>query len=99
MAAGEPLTRTFAITAAFTVLISGGAALIIVIVPELVFQIIFADRYIPVPHLVWAYTIAGSLLALLTPLDLLPHRGRYASRMGLVDAAEHRVRRHAVGSP
>ena len=68
VAAGEPLTRTLAVTAAFTVLIGGGAALVIVVVPELVFQIIFADRYVPVPHLVWAYTIAGSLLALLTLL-------------------------------
>ena len=68
VAAGEPLTRTLAITAAFTVFIGGGAALVIVVVPELVFQIMFADRYIPVPHLVWAYTVAGSLLALLTLL-------------------------------
>ena len=68
VAAGEPLTRTLAVTAAFTVSIGGGAALVIVVVPELVFQIMFADRYIPVPHLVWAYTVAGSLLALLTLL-------------------------------
>ena len=68
VAAGEPLTRTLAVTAAFTVFIGGGAALVIVVVPELVFQIMFADRYIPVPHLVWAYTVAGSLLALLTLL-------------------------------
>lgn len=68
VAAGEPLTRTFAVTAAFTVLISGGAALVIVVLPEFVFQVIFADRYAPVPQLVWGYTLAGSLLALLTML-------------------------------
>ena len=67
-AVGEPLTRTFAVTAAFTVLISGGAALVIVLFPHMVFQVIFADRYAPVPPLVWAYTVAGSLLALLTLL-------------------------------
>jgi len=48
VAAGEPLTRTFAVTAAFTVVIGGGAALVIVALPELVFRIIFADRYVPV---------------------------------------------------
>ncbi len=83
VAAGEPLTRTFAITSAFTVLISGGAALVIVLVPELVFQIIFADRYVPVPSLVWGYTLAGSLLALLTLLTYF-HIGAGTLRVWVV---------------
>ena len=83
VAAGEPLTRTFAITGAFTVLISGGAALVIVLVPELVFQIIFADRYVPVPPLVWGYTLAGSLLALLTLLTYF-HIGAGTLRVWVV---------------
>lgn len=82
-AAGEPLTRTFAVTAAFTVLISGGAALVIVAVPELVFQIIFADRYVPDPPLVWAYTLVGSLLALLTLLTYF-HIGAGTLRVWVV---------------
>ena len=83
VAAGEPLTRTFAVTAAFTVLIGGGAALIIVALPELVFQIIFADRYVPVPQLVWAYTLAGSLLALVTMLTYF-HIGAGTLRVWVV---------------
>ena len=83
VAAGEPLTRTFAITGAFTVLISGGAALVIVVVPELVFQIIFADRYSPVLPLVWGYTVAGSLLALLTLLTYF-HIGAGTLRVWVV---------------
>lgn len=83
VAAGEPLTRTFAVTAAFTVLISGGAALIIVVVPEFVFQVIFADRYVPDPPLVWGYTLVGSLLALLTLLTYF-HIGAGTLRVWLV---------------
>ena len=83
VAAGEPLTRTFAVTAAFTVLISGGAALVIISVPELVFQIIFGDRYTPVPSLVWAYTLIGSLLALLTLLTYF-HIGAGTLRVWVV---------------
>ena len=83
VAAGEPLTRTFAVTAAFTVLISGGAALVIVALPELVFQIIFADRYVPVPQLVWGYTLAGSLLALVTMLTYF-HIGAGTLRVWVV---------------
>jgi len=83
VAAGEPLTRTFAVTAAFTVLISGGAALIIVVAPEFVFQVIFADRYIPDPPLVWGYTLVGSLLALLTLLTYF-HIGAGTLRVWLV---------------
>ena len=83
VAAGEPLTRTLAVTAAFTVLIGGGTALVIVVVPELVFQIMFADRYIPVPHLVWAYTVAGALLALLTLLTYF-HIGAGTLRVWVV---------------
>ena len=83
VAAGEPLTRTFAITGAFTVLISGGAALVIVAAPTLVFQIIFADRYVPVPPLVWGYTLAGSLLALLTLLTYF-HIGAGTLRVWVV---------------
>ena len=83
VAAGEPLTRTFAVTAVFTVLISGGAALVIVVVPEMVFQIIFADRYIPVPELVWGYTLVGSLLALLTLLTYF-HIGAGTLRIWVV---------------
>ena len=83
VAAGEPLTRTFAVTAAFTILISGGAAMVIVALPELVFQIIFADRYVPVPQLVWGYTLAGSLLALLTMLTYF-HIGAGTLRVWVV---------------
>lgn len=83
VAAGEPLTRTFAVTAAFTALISGGAALVIVALPELVFQIIFADRYAPVPQLVWGYTLAGSLLALVTMLTYF-HIGAGTLRVWVV---------------
>ena len=83
VAAGEPLSRTFAVTAAFTVLISGGAALVIVLVPDLVFQIIFGDRYIPVPQLVWGYTLAGSLLALVTLLTYF-HIGAGTLRVWVV---------------
>lgn len=83
VAAGEPLTRTFAVTAAFTVLISGGAALVIVALPEFVFQVIFADRYIPVPQLLWGYTVAGSLLALLTLLTYF-HIGAGTLRVWVV---------------
>ncbi|MDE2991795.1 MAG: hypothetical protein OXU21_12160 [Chloroflexota bacterium] len=83
VAAGEPLTRTFAVTAAFTVLISGGAALIIVVAPEFVFQVIFADRYVPDPPLVWGYTLVGSLLALLTLLTYF-HIGAGTLRVWLV---------------
>lgn len=83
VAAGEPLTRTLGITAVFTVLISGGTALIIIVAPSLVFQIIFADRYAPVPTLVWAYTLAGSLLALLTLLTYF-HIGAGTLRVWVV---------------
>ncbi len=83
VAAREPFTRTFAVTAAFTMLISGGAALIIVAAPEFVFQIIFADRYVPDPPLVWAYTLVGSLLALLTLLTYF-HIGAGTLRVWLV---------------
>ncbi len=83
VAAREPFTRTFAVTAAFTMLISGGAALIIVVAPEFVFQIIFADRYVPDPPLVWAYTLVGSLLALLTLLTYF-HIGAGTLRVWLV---------------
>lgn len=83
VAAGEPLTRTFAVTAAFTILISGGAALVIVFATELVFQIIFADRYIPDLPLVWGYTLVGSLLALLTLLTYF-HIGAGTLRVWVV---------------
>lgn len=83
VAVGEPLTRTLGITSVFTVLISGGTALIIVVAPSLVFQIIFADRYAPVPALVWAYTLAGSLLALLTLLTYF-HIGAGTLRVWIV---------------
>jgi len=83
VAAGEPLTRTLAVTGAFTILISGGTALIIVIAPSLVFQIIFADRYAPIPSLVWAYTLAGSLLAVLTLLTYF-HIGAGTLRVWVV---------------
>ena len=83
VAAGEPLTRTFAVTAVFTVLISGGAALVIVAAPELVFQIIFADRYVPDPPLLWGYTLVGSLLALLTLLTYF-HIGAGTLRVWVV---------------
>ncbi len=66
VAAGEPLTRTFGVAAAFTAVISGGAALVIAAAPELVFAIVFGDRYAPDPPLVWAYVLAGALLAALT---------------------------------
>lgn len=82
-AAGEPLTRTFAVTAAFTVLISGGAALVIVVASEFIFQIIFADRYVPDPPLIWGYTLVGSLLALLTLLTYF-HIGAGTLRVWVV---------------
>ena len=67
--------------------------------PRWFFQIIVGAGYTPDLPLVWAYTVAGSLLALLTLLTNF-HIGAGTLRvMGRAGAAEHRVRGHAVGSP
>ena len=99
VAAGEPLTRTFAVTAAFTVLISGGAALSHRHRAGAGLPDHLRGPLHPGPSPGLGLHRRRVAARALDPLDLLPHRGRYASRMGLVDAAEHRVRRHAVGSP
>lgn len=66
---GEPFGRSFVVAVGFVVLVSGGAALIILAVPEFVFGVIFDDRYQVFAELVWAYVLTGALLSVVMLLS------------------------------
>ena len=63
---GQPFGGVFIVGAVMATLVSGSAALIILIAPEFIFDVIFGGRYAPVPELMWGYVLAGTLFSAIT---------------------------------